>query len=193
MEELEIEFKNLLTYESFAQLRDTLFKEVDYKTQTNFYIDTLQHDLINQKIALRIRDTNGSLVMTLKIPQTIGVMEYHDAINAELLDHEYIVEEDIPDNIKEQLARYPIDLKQLRIVGVLSTERRELPYHDGLLVLDASRYLDAEDYEIEFEVQDYEIGRAQFENFLSEYNIPKEKTLNKVQRFYSRHHQLISK
>ncbi|WP_165981057.1 CYTH domain-containing protein [Macrococcus lamae] len=193
MKELEIEFKNMLNYDTYARLRDTLFKNAEAITQTNFYIDTPDHQLIEQKVSLRIRDIKGRLVMTLKIPQEIGIMEYHDDISDALFDHEHITENDIPDSIKVQLSAYGVDLNQLRIIGALSTERRETRYQDGLLVLDASHYLDAEDYELEFEVRDYEPGLAQFEQFLIDYQITGQQTLNKVQRFYSRHNQLISK
>ncbi|UTH14458.1 CYTH domain-containing protein [Macrococcus equipercicus] len=193
MEELEIEFKNLLDYETFAKLRDSLFKDIEPVTHTNFYIDTPDHQFIDQKIALRIRDSKGRQMMTLKIPQEIGVMEYHGEVADHLLDDQYIPPAALPSNIHDQLTTYPIDLSRLLIVGALSTERRETPYDSGLLVLDASCYLDCEDYEVEFEAQDYESGHEQFEQFLIDYAVPKKTAMNKVQRFYTRRSELIGK
>ncbi|WP_165980611.1 CYTH domain-containing protein [Macrococcus carouselicus] len=193
MEELEIEFKNLIEYAVYDRLRSTYFKEAEVITQTNFYIDTKNNAIQSHRIALRIRDTGDSLMMTLKVPQTVGTMEYHGTINPALLDEEVIDPAEIPDNIRQQLEERRIPVDSLYIVGALSTERREISYKGGLLVLDASRYLDAEDYELEYEVSDYDHGLEIFESFLNQQGITSRKPLNKIQRFYARHAMLTSK
>ncbi|MGK0576269.1 CYTH domain-containing protein [Macrococcus capreoli] len=193
MEELEIEFKNLIDYPTFETLKTTLFNNAPMITQTNFYIDTNAFDLKAHRCALRIRDNGTSKVMTLKIPQDIGIMEYTGVIDERIIDQEYIEQQYIPGNINAQLKKMNIPEHKLRIFGALSTERREIPYQSGLLVLDASYYLDTGDYELEYEVSDYEQGRANFDAFLEHYNIEKKATLNKVQRFYNHYERLISK
>lgn len=193
MEELEIEFKNMLDYETFAKLRDQVFKEASVIQQTNFYIDTVDEQLAKKKIALRIRDTGRSLMMTLKVPQVKGVMEYHGAIQSSLLDEDHIDAEAIPENIKQQLMYHEIKTESLYIIGALSTERREVEYKEGLLVLDASHYLDTEDFELEYEVSDYDKGYSHFLEFLETYQIENRPSVNKVQRFYSRNRKLLSK
>lgn len=193
MEELEIEFKNMLDYQTFAHLRDHVFKEAAVIQQTNFYIDTLDEQLAHRKIALRIRDTGHSLMMTLKVPQPKGVMEYHGVIQSSLLDDEHIDRKSIPENIQTQLDLHQITSDELYIIGALSTERREVSYKEGLLVLDASHYLDTEDFELEYEVSDYDQGYSDFLEFLDTYHIEKRPSINKVQRFYSRNRKLSSK
>ncbi|WP_165983771.1 CYTH domain-containing protein [Macrococcus bovicus] len=193
MEELEIEFKNLIDYPVYDRLRNTYFKEAAVITQTNFYIDNAHEEIAAARIALRIRDTGDSLMMTLKIPQEIGNMEYHGEIHPAILDEEHIDENQLPENIRQQLESHGIALDSLSIVGALSTERREIPYDGGLLVLDASHYLDTEDFELEYEVSDYESGLEKFETFLSQQGIQSKKPLNKIQRFYARHKALTSK
>ena len=55
---------------------------------------------------------------------------------------------------------------------------------EGLIVLDHSRYLTVEDYELEFEVSDLDIGQAAFTALLQQFQIPPRHTKNKVVRFY---------
>ena len=193
MEELEIEFKNLIDYPVYNRLRNTYFKEAAVITQTNFYIDNVHEEIAAARIALRIRDTGDSLMMTLKVPQEVGIMEYHGSINPSMLNEEHINETQLPVNIRQQLEAHNIAVDSLYIVGALSTERREIPYDDGLLVLDASHYLDTEDFELEYEVSDYESGLEKFETFLSQQGIQSKKPLNKIQRFYARHKALTNK
>ncbi|WP_414043600.1 CYTH domain-containing protein [Macrococcus animalis] len=193
MEELEIEFKNILDYSTYEQLKSELFETAPIITQTNFYIDTNNYDLKSHKCALRIRDNGSSKVMTLKIPQKIGIMEYTGAIDERIIDQEYIEQGYIPENIDAQLKHMNIPDNALRIFGALSTERREVEYKNGLLVLDASYYLDTSDYELEYEVSNFEEGQINFNAFLEYYNIEKRETLSKVQRFYNHYQKLTSK
>ncbi|WP_414054063.1 CYTH domain-containing protein [Macrococcus equi] len=193
MEELEIEFKNLIDYSKYEELKSTLFHEAPIITQTNFYIDTNQYDLKNHKCALRIRDNGLSKEMTLKVPQDVGIMEYTGKIDENIIDQEYIGRQYIPENIAHQLSQMNIPDTGLRIFGALSTERREIKYMSGTLVLDASYYLDTSDYELEFEVPDYEQGKSEFDAFIKQYHIEQVDTLSKVQRFYNHYAQLTSK
>ncbi|GGA98808.1 adenylate cyclase [Macrococcus hajekii] len=193
MEELEIEFKNIIDYPVYNRLKNTYFSKAPVITQTNFYIDTEDHAIASHHIALRIRDTGDTLMMTLKVPQAVGIMEYHGPIDAAMLDEEAINADKVPANIRQQLEERHIAVDQLFIVGALSTERREIPYEGGLLVLDASHYLDTEDYELEYEVPDYDSGLDKFETFLAQQGIQSKKPLNKVQRFYARYEALTSK
>jgi uncharacterized protein YjbK len=67
--------------------------------------------------------------------------------------------------------------------GSLRTCRVEIPYQKGLLVLDRSDYLGETDYEVEFEVTDYENGRQSFNKLLSTHRIPVRNTPKKIARF----------
>lgn len=51
-------------------------------------------------------------------------------------------------------------------------------------MLDHSRYLNKEDYEIEVEVTNAEEGYRSFQNLLASHHIPVRKTPNKIKRFY---------
>ncbi|RXK18765.1 CYTH domain-containing protein [Macrococcus sp. DPC7161] len=188
---LEIEFKNLLSYEQFDQLRQALFSDVEGFTQTNFYIDTPHFDLKNAKIALRIRDIGTQKEMTLKIPQQVGIMEYNGIVDESITIEEFIQTDKVPQHILDELTSRNIPIEQLKIFGALSTERYIKSYASGTLFLDASHYLDQSDFEIEYEVTDYEKGKQEFKALLETYNIQPTEVKNKVQRFYDRYQALI--
>ncbi|WP_337680982.1 CYTH domain-containing protein, partial [Bacillus altitudinis] len=54
---------------------------------------------------------------------------------------------------------------------------------EGLIVLDESGYLRVEDYEVEFEVRDLEIGEGGFRALLEEFEMGRRDRKNKVVRF----------
>ena len=92
----------------------------------------------------------------------------------------------IPDSkIAEKIKNLKIDPQSIRYFGTLTTQRVEVPYKNGLLVLDHSTYFQIEDFEVEFEVHDYEQGKREFDELLVEAGIPVRPTDNKVQRFYN--------
>ena len=65
----------------------------------------------------------------------------------------------------------------------IETIRYELPYKSGLLVVDKTTFLnDIVDYELEFEVKDYNIGLEEFKTLLSEFNIEERKAKPKIAR-----------
>ena len=48
-QELEIEFKNMLTLEDYELIKQYYFKQSEPFKQTNYYIDTHNHDIMSQK------------------------------------------------------------------------------------------------------------------------------------------------
>ena len=83
-----------------------------------------------------------------------------------------------------------IDIESLVILGSLTTERLEREIDNNLLVLDKSTYLNTTDYELEYEVQEYNSGLAQFHALLAEHDIDAVTPDNKVQRFFNRKEEL---
>ncbi|MCG1010029.1 CYTH domain-containing protein [Salinicoccus sp. ID82-1] len=186
MKELEIEFKNLLTGEEYGRLHSALFTKTQPIVQTNFYIDTPDLDLKHHRLLLRIRDTGGKQIMTLKEPTEKGVMEYHGEVENDLNFDRNIRTDEVPELILGELERFNIDTTQLKIYGALSTERREVPYREGLLVLDKNNFLDTEDFELEYEVDQYDKGETRFMDLLEQYSIERRKETTKVERFYNK-------
>ena len=192
-QELEIEFKNLLTEEEFHRLASHFsVKEDDFITQENHYFDTPEFSLKNHGTALRIRKKKEKYVLTLKQPCNDGLLESHQSLSsqeaAELLDGKAAITGEIAGLIQH----LGIDVTELVYFGSLTTKRSQLPYKDGLLVLDHSFYLNKDDYELEFEAADFHVGKQQFNELLEQFRIPIRHTENKIRRFYQLKYSQIS-
>lgn len=181
-QEIEIELKQLLLKEEFEQLKQYFqLKDADFRTQTNYYFDTPQFDIKSQFAALRMREKDGKWVLTLKEPHEIGLLETHQTIaSPSSLDDFQLPEGEVAD----RLDHLNIQKNQIVYFGSLETSRAEKMIKEGLIVLDHSRYLTVEDYELEFEVSDLEIGQTAFSALLQKFQIPVRNTKNKVVRFY---------
>jgi uncharacterized protein YjbK len=187
-EQIEIEFKNLLTKKEFDHLiQQFRIKPEQFIIQKNHYFDTENFDLKKYNSALRIREKNSTYEMTLKQPlkNQKGLLETNWDLD-HLTANSIIKDGGIPDSkIADKISDLKIDPQTIHYFGTLTTKRVEVPYKSGLLVLDNSSYFQIEDYEVEFEVHDYEQGKNEFDQLLREAAIPIRPTKNKVQRFYN--------
>lgn len=183
-EHLEIEYKNLLTESEFKKLQSFFSSSDDeFLTQENDYFDTPDFALKKNGCALRIRYKLGTYEMTLKEPRKIGLLETNEIITerARIL---FLKENIFPAGaIKNKLKQLGIPVEKVVHFGTLKTLRVEFPYAGGLLVLDKSYYLNKEDFEVEYEVDDPKKA-DNFYKLLETLQIPQRKTENKVQRFY---------
>ena len=182
----EIEFKQLLSQSQYQSIYNKYFPEMQPFSQTNYYIDTEQFDLRSHKSALRIRVKDDYYEMTLKVPAEVGLMEYNFETHVIPELNKELVANDLPLEIIEQLNKMNVDVNQLVILGALTTSRLEKEVQGNLLVLDKSDYLNYQDYELEYEVEDYDDGLIQFKMILEAFDIKHETPENKVQRFFNR-------
>lgn len=182
----EIEFKQLLSQSQYQSIYNKYFPDMEPFSQTNYYIDTEQFDLRSHKSALRIRVKDEYYEMTLKIPAEVGLIEYNFETDVIPELNKKLVANDLPLEITEQLTKMNVDINQLVILGALTTSRLEKEIQGNLLVLDRSDYLNYQDYELEYEVEDYDDGLIQFEMILETFDIKHETPENKVQRFFNR-------
>lgn len=184
-QEIEIEFKNLLTEAEFNKLYEAYdMDNVPEIQQVNHYFETIDFQLKQHGAALRIREKNGKYQSTLKQPQGEGLLETHD----------YLTEQEACSWMKGDITTGPEISKQLQELGIatadlcyggsLETIRREQSYNDTIIVLDKSKYGDIIDYELELEAQSYAYGEQVFSTILTENGIVKRMTPNKIQRFY---------
>ncbi|UOE56795.1 CYTH domain-containing protein [Bacillus sp. CMF12] len=183
---IEIEFKNMVTREEFSSLIDFLnLRSEDFSEQENHYFDTPDFLLKAKESALRIRQKNGSFELTLKQPHPEGLLETNENLTeseaAEMIQTGKIPTEQIIKSIEE----LGIKTDKLQYFGTLATKRAEKEYMKGLAVLDHSRYLNKEDFELEYEVDNRNEGELTFLNLLKQLNIPVRKTENKIKRFYN--------
>lgn len=180
----EIEYKQLLTKSEYNKLKTAYFKDQQPFTQTNHYIDTKDFALANHLMALRIREKDGTYEMTLKVPAEVGLTEYNHETDLLPKQDMKIQPKQLPDSILTILEDHQIDVHGLYVLGALTTHRMETEIAEGLLVLDHSEYLGIEDFELEFEVEDPEIGLKKFQGILKNFDIHSKIPKNKVARFF---------
>lgn len=191
-QEIEIEFKNIVTKEEFDRLRSHFqLTEDQFVSQENHYFDTPTFSLKDCGAALRIRSKKDKSVLTLKQPHQEGLLETHEALTNEQAKELRDGSAKIPSTIQQLITDLQVDSHALTYFGTLRTSRAEIPYKNGLLVLDHSFYLGAEDYELEYEVTDANEGAKYFEQLLTELDIKKKPTENKIRRFYKRKYTLM--
>ncbi|MEH7109008.1 CYTH domain-containing protein [Bacillus sp. JJ1764] len=182
---VEIEFKNILSESEYGTLKKAFqIPDSQIFLQENHYFDTPEFGLKEQNSALRIRKKQAHYELTLKQPVEKGLLE----TNQELSESEVTLALNdgiLPSGeIKRILESIKIPLERIEYFGSLSTYRAQIEYKNGLLVFDHSVYLNTEDFELEYEVQNYEAGKENFLLLLEQYQIPNRKTKNKIQRFY---------
>jgi uncharacterized protein YjbK len=183
---IEIEFKNLLTKAEYERILKAFnITENQIFTQENLYFDTVDFELKKNKSALRIRKKGTDYVMTLKQPREIGLLETNQKLTNEEASAA-IHNGSLPGGqIKQLVEENNIPFAKIKYFGSLVTNRAEIVYENGLLVLDYSIYLQQEDYEMEYEVEDYQEGLKNFHALLNRFKIPERQTENKVRRFYN--------
>lgn len=186
-QEIEIEFKNLLTFDEFTSLCSAFkVNSTDFFSQENHYFDTPAFSLKEKGCALRVRKKGDNFTLTLKQPATEGLLETHQSVSEKDFlsmkeETEGLIEGPISTILKDELK---VDPSEVLYFGSLKTNRVELPYKDGLLVLDESNYMETSDFEVEFEVKNYAQGEKLFHELLTSYGIPLRETKNKIVRFY---------
>lgn len=185
--EIEIEMKQLLTKKQFDTLCQAFQIEAgDFALQTNYYFDTPAFSLKKLRMALRIREKNGSFTLTLKEPHQDGILETNQRITREAAMKLLANESFIDGEVKDALANKRLPLRSIQYLGKIQTNRAEIRYNEGILVFDHSSYLDTEDYELEYEVSDKEQGIKEFSHLLQQYSIPYEQSEPKIKRFFNR-------
>lgn len=181
MEHLEIEFKMLLKENIFKKILSDYKNQIkDSYQQTNYY---LFHPLLEKKkYSLRIREKKGHYELTLKRPSAIGLNELNIDINKEIKDaifnHQHVNNE-----IFDILEKENIYIKDLTCGYYLKTTRHDIILPDGVLSLDENEYNHHHDYEIEFEVEDYDQGLQTFKKIIQPYHLEyKQNCLSKIKR-----------
>ncbi len=192
IKEQEIEYKAMLTKESFDSLL-TYFPQfciaMPSYNQTNYYFDTEDYELHHQGVTVRIREKEETWELQVKIPEdNKGSYNQHQEIRQTISEEEareYIkvgLNKNIP--IMNQLFhRLKIEYSSLQIIGMLQTKRHDFYFYTDTISLDKSTYLGVTDYELEWETNNHLF--ATFE--LNRLHITPIKGEGKITRFF---HQL---
>ena len=132
--------------------------------------------------------------MTLKTPAKVGLLEYNYIVDIKPEMNLIISNDNLPDDIRQIIVeQFAVKDTTLSILGALTTYRQETKYKGDLLVLDKSEYFDTTDYELEFEVKDYNQGLQSSNLFTNELNLEHHQPLNKASTFFKKrkHFQTI--
>ncbi|ATP39128.1 CYTH domain-containing protein [Solibacillus sp. R5-41] len=184
-QQIEIEFKNLLTKEQYERLLLAFSVETpQIERQINHYFDTPAQHLKKLLSGLRIRMVGQDIECTLKEKtaehQHLETTEQLNTKQAEQM----LTGQSLPaTSIRERLQELKVPLHEIQRFGTLTTDRVELPYEGGILVFDHSFYLHCEDYEVEYETNDEVFGKNVFSQFLLKYDITPQDTPKKIARF----------
>lgn len=183
-QEIEIEFKTLLSKNDFLKLKEQLpFPEQPIK-QTNYYFDTKEMALKQLPAALRIREKDYHYKLTLKQPLEEGILETHDTLSKAEKNQWISGHPIIKENTGAIFSKAEINVADLICYGTLSTDRY-LFNKDGMeIVLDHSHYLGCEDFELELEAPSYDKGEKAFLQILEAYQIHQQEPISKIARFF---------
>ncbi|WP_099223264.1 CYTH domain-containing protein [Listeria costaricensis] len=186
-QELEIEFRNLITKEEYQTLTKAFkVKETDFFEQTNYYLDTDTFALKEKQSALRIRKKKDYYELTLKTPANKGLLETTQILGADQADS-ILKGSYIPvGQVRDELLKHGVRHEELVVFGSLRTIRAEKAYKKGLLVFDQNFYGDIVDYDLEYEVTDDVRGQKIFSELLADYAIVESPAPNKIERFYNK-------
>ena len=181
MDHLEIEFKILINQETYEKIiADYQSKQIDEYSQTNYYL--FHDELDKRRYSLRIRYKKGKYELTLKTPHDKGLNEYNLDID-EKIKEQIFHHQKVSNKIFDFLEKENIHCEDLICGSYLTTYRHDIPLDNGLLSIDRNEYNHHVDYEIEFEVCDYEKGLKQFQQIIEPYGfIYKENCLSKIRR-----------
>jgi len=176
---IEIEFKTGITQEKYQELLQKFRLENNIFKQTNHYFDTDQYDLNQQKIVLRIRQKGENhYKVTLKSQSEQGAFESH------ILLQKLQAEDMIQNGFNTKNFFDEIDYHVTFKVS-LDNYRVSTPYEGGTLFLDRCEYCNIIDYEVEYEVSNYEEGQKLFKQFVSSHQIEMQPTKRKSERAFT--------
>ena len=170
---LEIEYKSFISEKSYNNLMNYLNLKDKIFIQTNYYFDTINKDLFNNKIVLRIRNKENQYKLTKKSPSN----------NANLEESIYLNENEALSMIKNGFDASLVNINLfVKNICTLKTYRAKIEYKDGILFLDKSEYNGIIDYEIEYEANNIDFNESHFKEILKELKIDYKKSYSKYKR-----------
>lgn len=184
-QEIEIEYKTLLTKQTFDKLKETLPFPHNATKQVNYYFETEDFQLKKNQSAIRIREKKNTMVLTLKQPHPDGILETHETLTKE--EFTAFLQNNIryKDHVGKQLSDLGIDMTDLKYYGVLTTYRRSFVENDLAYVLDESHYGNVVDYELELEAPSVCTGKKAFQKLLNDHVLPQQAPITKIERFFN--------
>lgn len=184
-QEIEIEFKMMLTENEYNNLLTRCSFPKQAITQTNYYFETEAFLLKQKQSALRIRMKNDTYTLTLKQPHKQGILETHQSLTKNEAMSWINNQPVINNEMTNYLEMLNIPINDLKFYGSLTTERRQFEQNNIIYVLDKSFYNNIVDYELEIEAPTQMKGEESFQSLLDEFNIIQKDTVTKIERFFN--------
>jgi len=172
----EIEFKTKINESVYEKMIEKFNLEENIFKQTNYYFDTDDFKLNNDYSIIRIRFKKNKYKLTLKKQVGFTAYEYHVFLK-EKEALKMIEEGFYTSNFFDNIPNFFITFK-----GLLHNYRASVPYKEGVLFFDKCEYRDIVDYEIEYEANDFELGKLTFYDFLKLNNLEFNSCKRKSQR-----------
>ena len=183
----EIEFKSLLTKEEYLKLMEK-FKGNRTNVQTNHYFDTPRFSLKAIDASLRVRERED-FEMTLKVKKGYSLIENTVPVTKE--EFEEIKKTGIVTNPEmANMLSSIIGNQKVENFLSLQTYRMYLPYGNGILFIDKSKYLGFVDYELEYEAKSYHQGKQEFIELINTLQIQYKKSDKKIARAFNAYKKL---
>lgn len=151
---IEIEAKYLINKNDFLKLLDVFKnKNMKYKVQVNYYFDTPDFKLLNNRVMFRVRNLGDYYEATLKLPHgNDSKLEINETVSQEEFINLCAGRGIYEGAVQEKLKELGYDVFDLDLLTSLETRRHSILYKNGELFFDENMYCGEVDYEIEFEV-----------------------------------------
>lgn len=184
-EQIEIEYKTLLTHAQFTAIKAKYAPEKNAFVQENYYFDTPDFRLKQLQCGLRIRTFEEGGECTLKTPLKDGLLETTDHLSLEQAQTLLQAKTILPHgSVAQKLVQLGIQPDQVRLLADLKTARIQIDLPIGELALDESWYGKNHDYELELEVSEASKGKQDFLDLLAEFGIHYQPAKNKIVRAF---------
>ncbi len=173
---IEYEARAMISESQYHAILRDLPVNVNKTTNTNNYFDYEDLFLTNHHMVLRTRNINeNKYELTLKIKGKDGDIEHNL-----LLDYkDYVsINENIliPNSeIKDKLLENNIELKRLKKITTLVTERIEFKLDKALIVIDKNSYNNKIDYNVEVESDSKESAIKYLDQYFAKYGVKHKK------------------
>ena len=126
-------------------------------TNVNMYFDTEDRYLVHHHMVLRIREIDDKeCELTLKIKGDKGDLEITRELDQKAKQNLLEKMESPSEKMIEELKNRGVDIKSLKYITTLITERLEVPLRSYLFVIDKNIYKNKVDYNIEVEAKSKE-------------------------------------
>lgn len=182
---LEIEYKNILSQIEYEKLFNHYnFSKTVPLTQENIYFDTADGELRKRHIGLRVRITDSYVHLTMKQPvknhQKLETTEKLTFIDGESIRETGKLSHG--GEVADFLSTINVALDDLEVIGKFKTIRHQQVIDGQDMVLDRCFFDHFEDYELEVETTDPEVGMQFYQNLLQNFQIPQRPVKQKIVR-----------